>query len=102
VLLPLASGPDGAPAASLGLGLAVPDAFAAGGYWYASPWSAAPRPARPWPALPHGRWAPRGDGPPLGVLALEAVAPRSPAPSDAVVAAFFSAAEAAARARLAG
>jgi len=101
-LVPLAVGPGGALAASLGLGVAVPDAFAAGGYWYASPWSASPAAPHAWPLLPHGRWAPRGAGPPLGVLALEDVASLDPAPGDAAVAAFLAGAAAAARERLAG
>lgn len=84
VLAPLAHARDGALAASLGIGLAPPDDFAAGGYWYASPWSAAP-PARPLapPALAHGRWAPRGEGPPIAVLPLEELS-RHPAPAAAL------------------
>lgn len=95
-LVPLAAGPDGV-AASLGLGLAVPDAFAASGYWYASPWRAEPPARAPeWPSLPWGRWAPRGDELPLGVLPLDALSGLAPRDAARAVAAFFAAASAAA------
>ena len=82
--------------AILGLGLAVPDGFAASGYWYASPWRGPT--AASWPALPHGHWAARDGGPPLGVLPLDALASRAPREAAAALAGFLSATVAAAAA----
>lgn len=93
LLAPLAVDPQGATAASLGLGLGVPDTLAAGGYWYASLWSAS-APARPFapPALAHGRWAARAGGLPLGVLPLDELAPLTARAAARALADFLAAA----------
>jgi hypothetical protein len=61
---------------SVGVGLAVPDALDASGYWYVSPWSSAPRAdaATGWPSLVHGRYVPRGGSLPIAVFPLDAFA----------------------------
>lgn len=57
---------------TLGVGLAVPDAIEASGYWYVSPWSATPpTSALTWDALAHGRWTGR-DALRMAVLPLDA------------------------------
>ena len=64
------------PGRSIGVGLAVPDAIDASGYWYVSPWAAEP-PAgagEGWPALAHGCFVARGDSLPIAVLPLDAFA----------------------------
>jgi hypothetical protein len=63
------------PGATIGAGLAVPDASETSGYWYVSPWMERPPAAgaASWPPLAHGRWI--GNGAlsmaalPLGALA---------------------------------
>jgi hypothetical protein len=97
ILAPLASGPDGTLSASLGLGLAVPEAFAASGYWYASPWSASQAAAFAPATLPSGRWVARGAGPPLGVLPLDELASLAPPTAAAALAGFLAAAVSSAR-----
>ena len=64
------------PGRSVGIGLAVPDAIEASGYWYVSPWSAEPlaAAATDWPSLPNGRFVPRGESLPIAVLPLDAFA----------------------------
>ena len=64
------------PGRSIGVGLAVPDAIEASGYWYVSPWSAEPLPdsAKEWPALAHGRFVARGEALPMAILPLDALA----------------------------
>lgn len=63
-----------APQRTIGVGLAVPDALEASGYWYVSPWSAQPPEpdATHWPPLAHGRWIARGDAPRMAALPLGA------------------------------
>jgi hypothetical protein len=92
VLLPLAETPA---AASVGVGLAVPDAFSASGCWYVSPWTAGAAPRAAWPALPRGRWAAREDALPLAVLPLDGAA-QDGVEAGATVASFLAAALAAA------
>jgi hypothetical protein len=66
---------NGEPSATIGLGLAVPDAIEGSGYWYVSPWSASGS-ARPiaWPPLAYGRWLPRDGTLPIAALTLAEVA----------------------------
>jgi len=57
---------------TIGVGLAVPDAIEASGYWYVSPWSSSPPVATlAWRTLAHGRWIARG-ALRMAVLPLEA------------------------------
>ncbi len=60
------------PEHSIGVGLAVPDALEASGYWYVSPWSAQPAAltATAWPPLAHGRFEGRGGALQMAVLPL--------------------------------
>jgi hypothetical protein len=101
-LVPVRTAVDGSDAATIGLGLAVPDGLEPTGYWYVSPWRAGEAAPARWPALPHGRWVERGDALrlaalPLGELAREGAATRQ----HGAVAAFLAAAFAAARDALA-
>lgn len=82
-----------APDRSVGVGLATPDALAASGYWYVSPWSASPRAAASWPALPHGAWLERGGPLRLAALPLAEVAALGDPPARrAAVAGFLASA----------
>ena len=60
------------PARTIGVGLAVPDALEASGYWYVSPWSAQPpaASATSWPPLAQGRFEGRGGALRMAVLPL--------------------------------
>ena len=70
-----------APAKTIGVGLATPDAVAASGYWYVSPWAESPPAAAPrWPALAHGRWFERGGSLWMGALPLDEIASLRGAP----------------------
>jgi hypothetical protein len=92
-------GPGGEASATVGVGLAVPDAIEPSGYWYVSPWSGS-EPARPaaWPALARGRWIARGGPLRMAVLPLADVAAIEDAPARSrTVEAFFAAALAASR-----
>jgi hypothetical protein len=61
-LAPVGSSTRAAATKTIGVGLAVPDAISAAGYWYVSPWAQPPRDADAlrWAALAHGRWIERG------------------------------------------
>lgn len=60
-----------APDRTLGVGLAVPDALEAAGYWYVSPWAAVAPSATRWPSLGLGRWIERTGGLRMALLALD-------------------------------
>ncbi len=89
---------------TIGVGLAVPEARVASGYWYVSPWAAdaASRGAARWPALPHGRWLDRGGPLRMAVLPLDAwAALPTGAARGAALARFLAEGFAASRAALA-
>ncbi len=64
------------PERTIGVGLAVPDALEASGYWYVSPWSAQPPAASEtsWPPLAQGRFEGRGGSLRMAVLPLASCA----------------------------
>jgi hypothetical protein len=64
----------GEPVKTLGVGLAVPDALEASGYWYVSPWARDATPGRSWPPLRHGRWIDRGGPLLMAALSLDSLA----------------------------
>jgi hypothetical protein len=92
----------GAATKTIGVGLAPPDAIAASGYWYVSPWAQQElATASRWPALAHGRWIDRGGALRMAALPLdELAAVDGGAERRAAVADFLSAAVEACRANL--
>ena len=65
----------GEPLATMGVGLAVPDAIEDSGYWYVSPWTRREiSGGEAWPRLPAGRWIERGGALRMAALPLGALA----------------------------
>jgi len=59
--------------ATIGVGLAPPDAIATSGYWYVSPWTQCKIAGASWQRLAVGRWVERGELR-MGALPLDALA----------------------------
>ena len=64
----------GEAVATIGVGLASPDAVDASGYWYVSPWTQRGVAGASWPRLAMGRWLERGGDLRMGALPLDALA----------------------------